>query len=105
MSSGIIFAIGSPRNKVRASAICGSADRWQFLPHGCGEEVRMCSSHDSHGMKMLRAHEIGFASISGNELRYVELCVRNRGITFVYQNAENKLQAFEKLLMKLGLDT
>lgn len=69
-----------------------------------GEEIKTFNSHDGHGMKMLKASGVELAIITSRE----SLCVASRaqdlGITLVYQGAKNKLQVFEGLLVKLGLD-
>lgn len=69
-----------------------------------GEETKAFNSHDGHGMKMLGASGVELAIITGRESRCVSLRAENLGIKHVYQGAENKLQAFEALRAKLGLD-
>lgn len=69
-----------------------------------GEEIKTFSSHDGHGMKMLKASGVELAIITSRESRCVDLRAQDLGITLVYQGAKNKLQVFEALLAKLVLD-
>ncbi len=69
-----------------------------------GEEIKTFNSHDGHGMKMLKASGVELAIITSRESRCVALRAQDLGITLVYQGAKNKLQVFEGLLVKLGLD-
>ena len=69
-----------------------------------GEEIKAFNSHDGHGMKMLKASGVELAIITSRESRCVALRAQDLGITLVYQGAKNKLQVFEGLLVKLGLD-
>jgi len=69
-----------------------------------GEEIKTFNSHDGHGMKMLKASGVELAIITSRESRCVALRAQDLGITLVYQGAKNKLQVFEELLVKLGLD-
>ena len=70
-----------------------------------GEEIKTFNSHDGHGMKMLKASGVELAIITSRESRCVALRAQDLGITLIYQGAKNKLQVFEGLLVKLGLDT
>ena len=74
-----------------------------YLTDG-GKEIKTFNSHDGHGMKMLKASGFGLAIITSRESRCVELRAENLGISLIYQGAKNKLQVFEVLLTKLGLD-
>ena len=74
-----------------------------YLTDG-GEEIKAFNSHDGHGMKMLKASGVELAIITSRESRCVELRAENLGISLIYQGAKNKLQVFEVLLTKLGLD-
>ncbi|MFB3081352.1 MAG: 3-deoxy-manno-octulosonate-8-phosphatase KdsC [Nitrosomonadaceae bacterium] len=74
-----------------------------YLTDG-GEEIKAFNSHDGHGMKMLKTSAVELAIITSRESRCVELRAENLGISLIYQGAKNKLQVFEVLLTKLGLD-
>ncbi len=74
-----------------------------YLTDG-GEEIKAFNSHDDHGMKMLKASGVELAIITSRESRCVELRAESLGISLIYQGAKNKLQVFEVLLTKLGLD-
>lgn len=74
-----------------------------YLTDG-GEEIKAFNSHDGHGMKMLKTNAVELAIITSRESRCVELRAENLGISLIYQGAKNKLQVFEVLLTKLGLD-
>lgn len=74
-----------------------------YLTDG-GEEIKAFNIHDGHGMKMLKASGVELAIFTSREFRCVELRAENLGMPLIYQGAKNKLQVFEVLLTKLGLD-
>ncbi|MCK5715413.1 MAG: 3-deoxy-manno-octulosonate-8-phosphatase KdsC [Nitrosomonadaceae bacterium] len=74
-----------------------------YLTDG-GEEIKAFNSRDGHGMKMLRASGVELAIITARKSRCVKLRAKNLGIPLIFQGAKNKLQVFEELLTKLGLD-
>lgn len=68
-----------------------------------GEEYKAFNSRDGHGIKMLRATGIATAIITGRTSQVVIHRARNLGIAHIFQGAEDKLAAFEKLLDASGL--
>lgn len=68
-----------------------------------GEEFKRFNSLDGHGLKMLRTSGVELAIITGRTSKCVELRAKNLGITHLYQGVENKLEAMQSLLAKLGL--
>lgn len=69
-----------------------------------GEEAKTFNSRDGHGMKMLKASGVELAIITSRESRCVDLRAQDLGVTFVFQGVENKLQIFEELLLRVGLE-
>lgn len=67
-----------------------------------GEEIKAFSSLDGHGLKMLRKSGVELAIITGRTSRLMEHRARNLSIAHVIQGAEDKLEAYERLLPKLG---
>ena len=55
-------------------------------------------------MKMLKESGVELAVITSRESRCVKLRTQDLGITLIHKGAKNKLQVFEALLAKLGLD-
>jgi 3-deoxy-D-manno-octulosonate 8-phosphate phosphatase (KDO 8-P phosphatase) len=68
-----------------------------------GQEYKAFHSRDGHGIKMLRAGGIEVAIITGRSSRVVPLRALNLGIEHVHQGAEDKLEAFDRLLADTGL--
>lgn len=68
-----------------------------------GEEFKRFNSLDGHGLKMLKASGVELAIITGRTSHCVELRAKNLGITHLHQGVENKLDAMQMLLTKLGL--
>jgi 3-deoxy-D-manno-octulosonate 8-phosphate phosphatase (KDO 8-P phosphatase) len=68
-----------------------------------GQEYKAFHSRDGHGIKMLLAHGVEVAVITGRTSRVVEHRMRNLGITHVYQGKLEKLPAFHELTQKLGV--
>jgi 3-deoxy-D-manno-octulosonate 8-phosphate phosphatase (KDO 8-P phosphatase) len=69
-----------------------------------GQEYKAFNSLDGHGMKMLRRTGVEMAIITGRSSRVVPLRAQNLGIHHLYQGVEDKLEAFHRLLDKLGLE-
>ncbi len=68
-----------------------------------GQEYKAFNSRDGHGIKMLRASGVEPAIITGRSSQVVAIRARNLGITQLFQGAEDKLEAFEQLLARVGL--
>lgn len=63
-----------------------------------GEEYKAFNSRDGHGIKMLRASGVETGIITGRTSQVVLHRARNLGIVQIFQGAEDKLDAFRKLL-------
>ena len=70
-----------------------------------GLEYKAFNSRDGHGMKMLQETGVALAVITGRTSKVVELRMASLGIQHVYQGRLDKLNAFEHLLDRLGLES
>jgi 3-deoxy-D-manno-octulosonate 8-phosphate phosphatase (KDO 8-P phosphatase) len=68
-----------------------------------GLEYKSFHSLDGLGMKMLRATGVQMAIITARSSNVVNERAKNTGIAHVYQGAENKYEAFQKLTADLGV--
>jgi 3-deoxy-D-manno-octulosonate 8-phosphate phosphatase (KDO 8-P phosphatase) len=68
-----------------------------------GQEYKAFNSRDGHGIKMLRASGVEPAIITGRSSQVVLFRARNLGIVHLFQGADDKLAAFEKLLASVNL--
>ena len=68
-----------------------------------GEELKAFNVHDGHGMKMLKESGVVLAIISSRSSRCVEQRARNLGIELLFQDAADKLAAFNELLGRCGV--
>ena len=68
-----------------------------------GQEYKAFNSRDGHGIKMLRASGVEPAIITGRTSQVVLFRARNLGIVHLFQGADDKLVAFEKLLASVSL--
>lgn len=69
-----------------------------------GQEYKAFNSLDGHGMKMLKRSGVELAIITGRTSKVVTQRAANLGIAHLYQGIENKLEALQALLAKLGLE-
>ncbi|MDX9698424.1 MAG: phenylphosphate carboxylase subunit delta [Rhodocyclaceae bacterium] len=69
-----------------------------------GEEIKVFSSLDGHGLKMLRQAGIEVVIISGRSSRALELRAENLGIDDLYMGVEDKRACLYDLLARKGLD-
>ena len=69
-----------------------------------GEEYKAFNSRDGHGIKMLRASGVETGIITGRTSQVVLHRARNLGIVHIFQGAEDKLEAFRRLLASTGLE-
>jgi len=74
-----------------------------YLADG-GEEIKAFSSHDGHGMKMLRESGVELAIITGRASRCVELRAKNLGVELLFQGVADKARTFAELLALRRLD-
>lgn len=68
-----------------------------------GEEFKAFNVQDGHGIKMLQESGVAIAIITSRSSKLVANRARNLGIDHLYQGVENKLDAMNALLTKLGL--
>ncbi len=68
-----------------------------------GEEFKAFNVQDGHGIKMLQESGVAIAIITSRESKLVANRAGNLGIEHLYQGVENKLDAMNVLLQKLGL--
>lgn len=68
-----------------------------------GEELKAFHAFDGHGVQLLRMARLGTAILSGRESQAVATRARELGIRHVVQGAADKLEAFERMLRRLGL--
>ena len=68
-----------------------------------GEELKVFSAHDGHGLKMLAASGVACALLSGRRSAAVTQRAAELGIEQVLQGIDHKLPAFEELLKKRNL--
>jgi 3-deoxy-D-manno-octulosonate 8-phosphate phosphatase (KDO 8-P phosphatase) len=72
-----------------------------FTPNG--EEIKVFSSLDGHGLKMLQAAGIEVVIISGRSSRALELRAANLGIGELHMGVEDKRGCLDALLTQRGL--
>lgn len=68
-----------------------------------GFESKHFDVRDGHGLKVLMRYGVGVALITGRRSSVVEHRARDLGIDEVYQGVWNKVEVFEKILLKLNL--
>jgi 3-deoxy-D-manno-octulosonate 8-phosphate phosphatase (KDO 8-P phosphatase) len=69
-----------------------------------GQEYKAFNSRDGHGIKMLQASGVAAGIITGRTSQVVLHRARNLGISRIFQGAHDKLDAFENLLLEMGMD-
>jgi 3-deoxy-D-manno-octulosonate 8-phosphate phosphatase (KDO 8-P phosphatase) len=68
-----------------------------------GNEIKSFHTRDGFGLKLLMDSGVEVGLITARESEAVNRRVQDLGIKYAYQNARNKLEVFEHLLEKLGL--
>jgi len=68
-----------------------------------GEALKVFHVRDGHGIKLLREAGVEVALISGRRSRAVEARMRELGVSWVIQGADDKQAALDGLLSALGL--
>ncbi|MFN3983961.1 MAG: KdsC family phosphatase [Rhodocyclaceae bacterium] len=72
-----------------------------FTPNG--DEIKVFSSLDGHGLKMLRQAGLEVVIISGRSSRALELRAENLGIEDLYMGVDDKRACLYDLLARKGL--
>lgn len=68
-----------------------------------GQEYKTFHSLDGFGLKMLKKSGVEMAIITGRTSTVVSIRAENIGIKHLYQGVENKLEAYNDLINKLGV--
>ncbi len=68
-----------------------------------GQEYKNFHSLDGLGMKLLKASGVDMAIITGRTSKVVTKRAESTGIAHFYQGVDNKLEAFNDLMHKMGL--
>lgn len=68
-----------------------------------GDEMKVFSSADGHGLKMLREGGVELAIITGRRSRALELRAQNLGISRLHQGVEDKRATMLDLAAELGV--
>jgi len=68
-----------------------------------GEEFKAFNVQDGHGIKLLQESGVTIAIITSRSSKLVANRARNLGIEHLYQGVENKRDAMDVLLHRLGL--
>lgn len=69
-----------------------------------GLETKCFNVRDGHGIKMLQRFGVEVGIITGRTSVVVDLRARELGISLVYQGALRKLESYEDVKQKTGLD-
>ncbi len=69
-----------------------------------GQELKFFDVKDGHGIKIMQRAGIEAAFITARNSKVVQVRAEDLGIKYVYQGNLNKLEAFDDLLTKTGLD-
>jgi 3-deoxy-D-manno-octulosonate 8-phosphate phosphatase (KDO 8-P phosphatase) len=72
--------------------------------HDSGEETKVFDVRDGHGMKMLEASGVKLAIITSRRSNCVARRAENLGIDLLFQGVEKKLEAFQSLIGRLGIE-
>ncbi len=69
-----------------------------------GNELKFFDVRDGHGIVMLHRIGVESAIITGRSSKVVERRAKELGITYVYQGIHDKLEAYEELKRRVGLE-
>ncbi len=68
-----------------------------------GNEFKVFNVRDGHGIKMLIRAGVKVAIISGRQSKVVERRAKELGIKDVYQKVGDKLEVYQRLILRYGL--
>lgn len=91
------------RLKLMAFDVDGVLSEGSLFYTDDGVELKVFNSLDGLGMKMLQRAGITVAIITGRKAACVEHRMKNLGIDILYQGIEDKVEALNDLLAKLGI--
>lgn len=69
-----------------------------------GEEIKFFDVKDGHGIKIMQRAGIEAAFITARNSKVVQVRAEDLGIEYVYQGNLDKLEAFDDLMAKTGLN-
>ncbi len=69
-----------------------------------GMEAKFFNAKDGHGLKMLMRVNIQVALLSGRESEATQRRASDLGISRVYQNVHNKIEAYQEIMNENGLE-
>lgn len=69
-----------------------------------GLETKVFNVKDGHGIKMLQRHGVDVGIITGRTSVVVDIRARELGIVLVYQGALRKMESYDDVKRKTGLD-
>jgi 3-deoxy-D-manno-octulosonate 8-phosphate phosphatase (KDO 8-P phosphatase) len=75
----------------------------KLLFDGQGGEYKVFHARDGHGIKLLRQTGVEVAVISGRKSKAVGRRMNDLGIEHVYQGQEDKIQAFNDIVLSLSI--
>lgn len=76
----------------------------RIIYDGNGLETKFFNVKDGHGIKMLQRHGIQVGIITGRTSLVVDIRARELGIDLVYQGALKKLESYDDVKRRSGLD-
>jgi 3-deoxy-D-manno-octulosonate 8-phosphate phosphatase (KDO 8-P phosphatase) len=76
----------------------------RIIYDGNGLETKCFNVKDGHGIKMLQRHGIEVGIITGRTSVVVDFRARELGIALLYQGALKKLECYEDVKLKTGLE-
>ena len=97
------FPPGAPAVRLMAFDVDGVLTDGSLYFTPAGEEIKVFSSLDGHGIKLLRQAGIDVAIISGRGSRALELRAANLGIDALFMRVDDKVACLQRLLAHRGL--
>lgn len=76
----------------------------RIIYDGNGLETKFFNVKDGHGIKMLQRQGVEIGIITGRNSVVVDIRARELGISIVYQGALRKLESYDDIKLKSGLD-
>lgn len=76
----------------------------RIIYDGNGLETKFFNVKDGHGIKMLQRNGVEIGIITGRTSAVVDIRARELGISIVYQGALRKLESYDDVKLKTGLD-
>lgn len=99
-----IARISANRLRLMAFDVDGVLTNGDLYFTPAGDEIKVFSSLDGHGLKMLQEAGIEVAIITGRQSGMVERRVENLGIRHLYQGVKDKRAVMKALCAELGIE-